>query len=121
MPLEVDPKDNQQVFDYALRKIREQGKPAVDGSVNCMYRTDDGLRCVAGCLIPDEEYDSKMEGVQVASGGRIQRWFKKHGFDLELISAMQNAHDNNAEGPGFMKNFNEDMMRVALQFNLRYS
>lgn len=27
----------------------------------CRYRTDDGLKCAIGCLIPNEKYDFKFE------------------------------------------------------------
>lgn len=29
----------------------------------CQYRTTDGKMCAAGCVIPDEKYDPKMEGL----------------------------------------------------------
>jgi len=122
MPLAVNPKDNQQVFDFALGKIREQGKPATDNAVSCMYRAPNNLRCVAGWLIPDEDYISEMEGSQVKDLVNPARlFFRRNEFDLNLIIAMQEAHDNNAEGPAFVERFNEDMQEVATNFNLQYS
>lgn len=29
----------------------------------CQYRTSEGQMCAAGCVIPDEKYDPKMEGL----------------------------------------------------------
>jgi hypothetical protein len=52
--------DYQKTFDAVLAHLRKQGKRAIDGE-SCMYRTEDGLKCAIGCLIPDDKYDPKMD------------------------------------------------------------
>ena len=52
----------QEIFDKVARHMLTQKcKAMVEG--NCMYRTPEGLRCAAGCLIPDDKYRPDMEGV----------------------------------------------------------
>lgn len=52
----------QEVFNTVATHLFEQGEMAYDGSKeSCMYRTDDGLKCAVGCLVPDETYSLGME------------------------------------------------------------
>lgn len=53
----------QEIFETAAQHLLGQNQRAVDpGTVNCAYRTSNGLQCAVGCLIPDELYDRRMEG-----------------------------------------------------------
>jgi hypothetical protein len=54
-------KTKQETFDFVVRHLYKQGKPARE-NYYCRYRTNDGLMCAVGCLIPDEVYTPKMEG-----------------------------------------------------------
>ena len=56
----------QQVFDFVLEHLREQGEAAYEGGT-CKYRTEDGKSCAVGCLISDDTYDSSMEGFKASS------------------------------------------------------
>lgn len=49
-----------QVFNQVKEHLLKQGQRSVSGS-NCMYRGDNGLKCAAGCLIANDEYDPIME------------------------------------------------------------
>lgn len=57
---------DQEIFDKVRDHLLEQGEKAeyVDqfGSSECFYRTDSGLKCAVGCLIPDELYERGAEG-----------------------------------------------------------
>jgi len=56
----------QEIFDKAAIHLLTQGKPAVTPDRNkCKYRTDEGLKCAVGGLIPDDLYDSRIEGAAV--------------------------------------------------------
>jgi hypothetical protein len=56
----------QEVFDFVVNHLLTQNKKAQQGAGGCKYRLslEDGsvLRCAAGCLIPDELYDERIEG-----------------------------------------------------------
>lgn len=75
------------------------GFPAVqskgsDGDPCCCYRTDDGKRCVAGLLIPDDKYERGMEG------STCHAYIVKNvldipkGMSLADVGVLQTAHDD---------------------------
>lgn len=76
----------QEIFDTVARALLAQGRPAVNVN-KCRYRTPDGAKCAAGHLLPDDEYESHMEGCGV--GGLV--YFED--FPLPLLRDLQNAHD----------------------------
>ncbi len=51
----------QEIFDKVKAHLLAQGKRAVNGDGNCMYRGMDGTKCAVGCLIPDELYTPLLE------------------------------------------------------------
>ena len=56
--------NNQEAFDTVVAHLRKQGRPSVFPSNalrGCAYRGADGLKCAAGCLIPDEMYSIHFE------------------------------------------------------------
>lgn len=61
----------QEIFDRVKAHLLAQGKKAGGykgyyGSFVCQYRDDRGHKCGVGGLIPDELYDSEMEGRNVS-------------------------------------------------------
>ncbi len=48
------------VYPHALK---QQAQAATNDG--CVYRTDSGLKCFIGALIPDGLYDPKLEGVAI--------------------------------------------------------
>lgn len=62
----------QKTFDTVYIHLLKQGKKAErktpDGKpFACQYLADDGLKCAVGCLIPEENYTPKIEGLSVHS------------------------------------------------------
>ncbi len=52
----------QEVFDQVAIHLLTQGEKSVNGeSCFCRYKSDNNLKCAAGCLIADEEYVPKMD------------------------------------------------------------
>jgi hypothetical protein len=82
----------QQVFDQVRDHLLRQGEQSMlrVGSSRCAYRSHDGLKCAAGCLIGDDEYTPLMEG---------RRWDGLMGdghvpaHHAELIGVLQYIHD----------------------------
>jgi hypothetical protein len=58
----VKQQTKQQVFDQVVKHLLKQGKRAYQEGKGCRYRTDDGLKCAVGCLLPDAAYTPDMEG-----------------------------------------------------------
>lgn len=87
----------QELFDIIVSHLRKQGKQALNEDGECVYRTPDGLKCAAGCLIPDELYQGRFEGTGVTNVADI---LQKHSALLaeELVDAivliMQRVHDS---------------------------
>jgi hypothetical protein len=79
--------DNQEIFDKVVAHARKQNCKAINSeTAECRYRTDDGRKCFIGALIPDELYDSKIEGLAVAFLPRT----------LEILGARSNRIDINS-------------------------
>lgn len=57
----------------------------------CAYRGVYGLKCAAGCLIPDEEYSPEMEG---SSWKAMPPPFITPKIHSELIYSLQRVHDH---------------------------
>ena len=110
----------QQVFDQVATHLLVQNKrssaPADNGeeaqgiSGVCLYRHGD-LKCAAGCLIADDEYDPRMEKkvwnllLDNALGFNIT---PKHS---DLITRLQKIHDN-----ADTKNWHLELHRLAQEF-----
>lgn len=102
----------QELFDTVAKHLLTQKQPAYEDSM-CKYRTKSGLKCAAGCLIPDDKYDSRIEKGTVATHADDPINFgwgsvTKHGFDnykffkdlvgteanLLFLYELQKIHDN---------------------------
>lgn len=51
----------QELFGFVSYHLLTQNQKAEDKE-SCLYRTEEGLKCAAGCLIPDDWYSSEFEG-----------------------------------------------------------
>lgn len=83
----------QEVFDQVVRHMLTQGERS-ENDIGCVYRGPNGLKCAAGCLISDEEYNSDMdnnpEGTSWQDLSARDEVPSKH---LALISVLQRIHD----------------------------
>jgi hypothetical protein len=89
----------QSIFDQVAQHLLDQGRKAYQSGVGCVYRTKEGLRCAAGCLIPDDLYDPRMDnrdqgGGSVRRSGLVQEALKKERIrDLGFVFQLQEIHD----------------------------
>lgn len=118
----LDQVSAQEVFDFIVRHILDQGEPAIKGNgpdANyCQYRTENGLSCAAGCLIPDEDYEASMEEKrwpQIAEENGVLH----HKL---LIYSLQDAHDKAARiafpNNTFLETFRHLATQVANELTL---
>lgn len=86
----------QEVFDYVVNHLLTQNKQArlADDS-DCAYRTEDGLKCAVGCLIPDDLYKPEFERRSYRALIVSEQFDPTH---QELISRLQMLHDDNQPG-----------------------
>lgn len=82
------------------------GFPARGGLFNrCMYRTDDGKKCAAGLLIPDECYTPQIEGLCINSfcdeirnpATVLVARHLPEGVTLFQVHELQQAHDSRSQ------------------------
>jgi hypothetical protein len=56
--------------------------------------------CAAGCLIPDEQYSPKMEGINVSPKNKccteMVEFMEFLGHDVSLVCDLQDCHDDHA-------------------------
>ena len=85
------PEDPQVVFDMVAEHLLKQNeKSQVSKEGTCWYRGPRGLKCAAGCLIPDDKYNSDMEmmsWLSLAEDNIVP--FTNSG----LITSLQIIHD----------------------------
>jgi hypothetical protein len=83
----------QQVYDQVKAHLLKQGKKSTNPIVlmECLYRAPGGLKCAAGCLISDEEYNPQMEGRPWRSLITIKLTPSDHEL---LITELQYVHDD---------------------------
>ena len=94
----------QQVFDRVATHLltqRAQSKGAYMDEEDyyvedaCAYRGENDLKCAVGCLIRDEDYDEKLEGLAVTAANKDNREFdNKKGRSMLLFHALTNAGIN---------------------------
>ena len=100
----------QQVFDFVANHLLRQNQKALQHEI-CKYRVENSdLKCAAGCLIPDDIYDPKMEGT------RYHGLIPKYAFPNEhvyLIEELQSIHDSES-----VKDWKEQLNILAKKNNL---
>lgn len=120
------PNTSQEIFDYVIQRLLEQGKRSMTGEEGCKYRGDGGTRCALGWLIPDDLYRAEMDDFHCSwNVGDLLR----HDFPAitalghALAEDMQRAHDQASDHiPGLFKTtFLENMKDVALRHNLAWN
>lgn len=124
----------QEIFDTVVINLRKQGRVS-EGRVNdsegvtCLYRNkENGCRCAAGWLIPDEDYDPSFEGqtVRVGTGElgglRVQNYFiDKFGEEnLKFIQELQTVHDAESGMPvhDLVNRWNVKWADIAAEYGL---
>lgn len=108
----------QDIFDKVVAHLRSMPRRSMLRDEYCAYRSPDGLKCAIGCLIADDEYDPKMEGLTVRA--LMEDGFLPHvpADCKELLSALQRVHDlpHNWNTEGFCGE--AALQRVADRFHL---
>lgn len=82
----------QEIFDKVAKHLLTQNEKAVNFTGGCKYRIN-GLKCAAGCLIPDKDYKKDFENRTVYS----VEYFENAGFsndEIYFIRDLQIIHDN---------------------------
>jgi hypothetical protein len=84
-------KSEQEVFNWIVTKLMEQGKKSVDARSHCMYRGEDGCKCAAGWVIGDDEYTVSFEDQTWSS--LVAKYDYVPSSHSKLIYELQHIHD----------------------------
>ena len=80
----------QDVFNQVARHLLRQDEKSIRPN-GCAYRGEEGLKCAAGCLIGDDEYDPSLEGKLWVSLVNDRKVCSNHSY---LIEKLQVVHDS---------------------------
>jgi hypothetical protein len=124
-----EPVEAQEVFDFAVGKVIEQGNPAKSED-GCVYRDHLGQKCAFGHLIPDSLYKPSFENVTsngiINSAAKNPQYSPALAASLEchasLITGIQRAHGNNShyDGDNFVTKFRHRAEAVAEEHGLTF-
>lgn len=75
------------VFNFIAKHLLSQKKQSKRDGM-CEYRGEEGMKCAAGCLIPDDEYDRTFENntwKALVKKGRVSTAHQHLIVDLQFI------------------------------------
>jgi hypothetical protein len=114
----------QRQFDYAVRQVIKQGRPAYRPKKGCAYRMKKGettLKCAVGWLIPDTYFKKRPEHVfdhvvkQLDPSAYSYPRMKPFAHNRNILESLQYAHDDAAESAGSGSAFEADFLLNARQ------
>lgn len=109
---------NQEVFDQGFLAIYNQGCRSYDGTQGrCVYRRDDGVRCIAGHFIPDQDYRPEMEG-DLANTGCVKYYLISKDIDPDFMRSLQKIHDEQFHSETFKSDWMIAMRNFAMMNGL---
>ena len=91
----IESKSLVDIFGEVKAHLLSQNKRAIEGEGKdrvCKYRTESGLKCAVGCLVPDSLYTPDMELASVAAAVKYRPVDSK----FELMAQLQDIHDENS-------------------------
>jgi len=120
---------SQEVFDKVVSHLRAQNaKSTINSGVGCAYRGENCRKCAIGCLIPDEEYNPKMEGKPLwdllrldhqsslglfPENSKTNEMLREH---FSMLDNMQWVHDMEP-----IRNWENEFKKVAKLHSLIYT
>jgi len=87
----LDQATPQQVFEQVANHLLTQNSKSINQDGNCVYKNENGLKCAAGSLIHEDEYNSNWEDKFWSCVAR-DMGIVNHNT---LITDLQNIHDTN--------------------------
>lgn len=101
---------SQGVFNQVATHLLTQAKRSKRGGGGCLYHHPSGLKCAAGCLISEEEYNPLWEDEDW--NVLIEDYGLPRAHD-DLIRDLQYLHDNHE-----VVNWPDSLIDVAREHNL---
>ncbi|NBS69845.1 hypothetical protein EBT31_13170 [bacterium] len=124
----------QRQFDYAVRQVIKQGRPAYNSRKGCVYRMKRGdttLKCPVGWLIPDAyfikypEHIVNTEAEYLDPSAYSYSRMKPFADNKDLLKDLQQSHDDAAQHQGspwkFVSLFIFHARTVAYEHGLKWN
>lgn len=82
----------QQIFDQVAQHLLKQGRRCVRLGGGCVYRGPNGMKCAAGALIDDDEFNPRLDSsgltwLMAVAGGLVP------AAHANFVRGLQNLHD----------------------------
>ena len=106
----------QEVFDQITQHLLKQGRQAISMTGACQYRTEQAegvLKCAAGCLIADDEYNRMFESL---AWNNLVYERKVPSAHCQLVCDLQKIHDRE-----FPEDWSINFKVVAARHDLKYN
>lgn len=106
----------QEVFEQVARHLLTQKEKSAVGDtdsyeLHCKYKLPIGLKCAAGCLIGDDEYNSCFE--DDAWDTLVKKYDEFPSKHIILIIYLQGIHDRKE-----VKDWKQELIYVSTRFPL---
>jgi len=120
----------QDIFNKASAHLTGMDGPSLDDrGDSCMYRGENGAMCAVGVFISDEHYFTDMEGGGIDGSNMRAReavalsWGQDclDAPQLDLLSDLQNAHDQGSRGDDWSNYIRVSLERVRRKHRLEFS
>lgn len=107
----------QEDFDTVITHLVNQGKRSIDSVRDmCLYRSEDGLKCAIGCLIPDDRYNPSIED-RLVTNSEFLKFFPEFALDATFYCELQSLHDDFNCGYK-SKSFHRRVISIAEEYDL---
>ena len=110
----------QEIFDFVVNHLLTQKEQSISSKNNCYYKIEKDnkvLKCSAGCLIPDEDYELSIEGEIWKSYSLGKNFPQIIDSDKDgIINELQTIHDSFN-----VSQWNEQLRILAEKENLKFN
>jgi hypothetical protein len=109
--------NQQEIFTKVVSHLRAQNAKSNDLD-GCKYRSSTGLMCAVGCLIDDEFYSYRLEGLNL-DATVVNIALTQSGINVDdtkimkMLNALQFTHDNYPTD-----GWEDDFSNIAKKYNL---
>lgn len=103
----------QEIFDIVSTHLLTQNARSVNDEHTCMYRGENGMKCAAGILIPDDQYAREYE---FTSWDKLQAEKLVPSQFCDEIRELQKIHDNLSP-----EDWPNRLKRFAIKYNLEFN
>src|SRR3954452_25038072 len=105
----------QQIYNRVAKHLLTQNRKSVKpGTMRCLYRGPNGLKCAIGILIPNKLYSEDMERVPVLNLCRFPSLKSRFDGHYSLLCELQTVHDSHP-----VRSWPALLRGVAREFDLK--